>query len=104
MKVHVAFVLGFCSCLTQLAAALVASQNATNFPMIGITSGQTLQLNLGAVPPDPCFAQLGFRNGSRNPVGTTIAVILQPGQSASLPSTAIVFPTYLDGECRCFPR
>ena len=52
--------------------------------MIGITRSQTLQLNLVAFPVDPCFAQLGFQNSSGNPVGTTLSVTLQPGQSASL--------------------
>jgi len=77
-------VLTFCSCLTPLATAQVAPENATNFAMIGLTRGQTLQINLVAIPPDPCFAQLGFQNSSGNPVGTTTAVTLQPGESASL--------------------
>jgi len=28
--------------------------NTTNFPMIGLVRGQTLQLNLVAIPIDPC--------------------------------------------------
>jgi hypothetical protein len=58
--------------------------NNTNFGMVGITRGQTLQINLVAYPPDPCFAQLGFQNSSGNPVGASQTVSLQPGQSASL--------------------
>jgi len=67
-----------------LAAAQVLQSNATNFPMIGITRSQTLQINLVAYPVDPCFAQLGFQNSSGSAVGTTLRVTLQPGQSASL--------------------
>jgi hypothetical protein len=77
-------VLVLCSLLTPAAIAQVAPGNATNFAMIGITRGQTLQINVVAFPPDPCFAQLGFQNSSGNPVGTTTAVTLQPGESASL--------------------
>jgi hypothetical protein len=58
--------------------------NTTNFPMIGIVRGQTLQLNLVAIPTDPCFAQLGFRDSNGAAVGPTLNVMLQPGQSASL--------------------
>lgn len=58
--------------------------NTTNFPMIGVVRGQTLQINVVAVPPDPCFAQLGFQDINGNPLGTTMNVALQAGQSASL--------------------
>ena len=83
-QIRLVFALTVCSLLTSLAAAQVLPSNATNFPMIGITRSQTLQLNLVAFPVDPCFAQLGFQNSSGNPVGTTLSVTLQPGQSASL--------------------
>lgn len=58
--------------------------NNTNFPMIGLVRGQTLQLNIVAYPPDPCFATLGFQDVNGNAVGTTSSVTLQGGQSASL--------------------
>jgi hypothetical protein len=83
-QVKVALALTLCSWLTQFAAAQTLPANATNFPMIGITRGQTLQLNVVAFPVDPCFAQLGFQNSSGNPVGPTTTVTLQAGQSASL--------------------
>jgi hypothetical protein len=73
-----------CCLLTPVATAQAGPGNTTNFAMIGITRGQTLEINLVAYPPDPCFAQLGFQNSSGNPVGTTTAVTLQPGESASL--------------------
>jgi hypothetical protein len=58
--------------------------NTTNFPIIGVVRGQTLQINVVAFPPDPCFAKLGFQDVNGNPVGTTLSVSLQAGQSASL--------------------
>ncbi len=58
--------------------------NYTNFPMIGLVRGQTLQVNLVAFPVDPCFATIGFQNVNGNPVGPTLNVALQAGQSASL--------------------
>ena len=58
--------------------------NYTNFPMIGLVRGQTLQINVVAYPPVPCFATLGFQGVNGNSVGTTSYVTLQPGQSASL--------------------
>jgi len=67
-------------------AQSLPANNTTNFPMIGLVRGQTLQINLVAYPPGPfCFAQLGFQNSSGNPVGPTLNVTLGPGQSASLP-------------------
>jgi hypothetical protein len=82
--VHVVFALTVCSLLTSLATAQAPPANATNFPMIGITRGQTLQLNVVAFPTGPCYAQLGFQDSNGNPAGTTTSVTLQPGQSASL--------------------
>ncbi len=83
-------VIGFCvfraifpvPAVTQTANPVAI--NATNFAMIGITRGQTLQINVVAFPPDPCFAQLGFQDSNSNPIGATSAVALQAGQSASL--------------------
>jgi hypothetical protein len=45
------------------------SNNTTNFPMIGLVRGQTLQLNLVAIPIDPCFATIGFQSANGNAVG-----------------------------------
>jgi hypothetical protein len=58
--------------------------NYTNFPMIGLVRGQTLQINVVAYPPVPCFALLGFQDVNGNALGTTSSVELQAGQSASL--------------------
>jgi hypothetical protein len=70
--------------LANLGWAQSVSNNTTNFSMIGIAHGQTLQINVVAFPPNPCFAQLGFQDINGNPVGTTLNVALQAGQSASL--------------------
>jgi hypothetical protein len=84
-RIHLMFALVGCLGLTQFSAAQTPTvSNATNFAMIGITRGQTLQINVVAFPPDPCFAQLGFQDTYGNALGTTTTVTLQPGQSASL--------------------
>jgi hypothetical protein len=70
--------------LASLSWAQSLSNNYTNFPMIGLVRGQTLQINLVAIPIDPCLAQIGFQNANGNPVGPTLNVALQAGQSASL--------------------
>jgi hypothetical protein len=69
-----------------LATANVAlAQGPTNFPMVGITGAQTLQLNLVAYPPDPCLTvNLGFQNRNGVAVGPSQTVSLQQGQSVSL--------------------
>ena len=70
-----------------IIASLTQAQSLstyTNFPMIGLVRGQTLQLNIVALPTDPCFATLGFQDVNGNPLGTTLPVTLQGGQSASL--------------------
>lgn len=72
--------------VVELAGAQTGApqQGAINFTMIGITKGQTLQLNLVAYPPQPCIAQLGFQDSNGNVVGPTSSVSLNPGQSASV--------------------
>src|ERR1700693_149524 len=82
------------SVLTVLVVLVLANgawaQGATNFAMVGITRGQTLQLNLVAYPPEPifpptpCMAELRFQGSSGEPLGTTKTVTLNMGESASL--------------------
>ncbi len=81
----------FAPCLMILAGAFLAQAaaaqvfpGATYFPMIGISAGQTLQINITAYPPDPCIAQVGFLNSNGTLVGQVSNVTLQPGESASL--------------------
>lgn len=73
-----------CAFLAHAASAQVLPSGTTHFPMIGITAGQTLQINLVAYPPDPCIAELGFLNSNGALVGRVSNVTLQAGQSASL--------------------
>src|SRR5271155_4441890 len=63
--------------LAQAAAAQVLPSSAIYFPMIGITGSQTLQINLVAYPPSPCFAQMGFLDSNGNVVGQISNVMLQ---------------------------
>jgi hypothetical protein len=70
--------------LAHAAIAQVLPSGETYLPMIGITLGQTLQINLVAYPPDPCFAQMGFLDSNGAFVGRVSEVTLQPGQAASL--------------------
>jgi hypothetical protein len=82
------------SALTVLTVLLLANgawaQGATNFAMVGITRGQTLQLNLVAwppspiYPPTPCMAELRFQGSNGETLGTTKTVTLATGESASL--------------------
>ena len=84
MKQHrLTSALGVFLALTTAKVAL--AQGPTNFPMVGITGAQTLQLNLVAFPPDPCATvNLGFQNRNGVAVGPSQTVTLQPGHSASL--------------------
>jgi hypothetical protein len=82
MKTRIA--VAFLVFTTSLGWTQTLSNNTTNFPMIGIVRGQTLQINVAAFPPDPCFAQIGFQDANGNAVGTSVNVTLQARQSASL--------------------
>jgi hypothetical protein len=83
MKTRIAVALLIFS-LPSLGWAQSLPNNTTNFPMIGIVRGQTLQINVSAYPPDPCYAQIGFQDADGNAMGTSLNVTLQSGQSASL--------------------
>jgi hypothetical protein len=56
----------------------------TNFPMVGIATGQTLLLNLVAFPPTPCSAQLGVQDSNGTVIALSQNLQLLPGQSAVL--------------------
>jgi hypothetical protein len=72
--------------LITLATASVASaQGLTNFPMVGITRGQTLKINLAHWPGQPCsMVKLGFQNSNGVAVGPSETVTLAQGISKSL--------------------
>src|SRR6516162_10154384 len=71
-------------CVGMAQVTTAQSNPLTNFPMIGVTRAQTLQINLLAFPPNPCSATLGFQDSNGNPMGSTQSVSLQGGQSTSL--------------------
>ena len=66
------------------AGALKAQQDATGFPVIGITRGQTLQLNLTAYPNGPCSALFTFRDSNGNLIVPLQQASLSAGQSVSI--------------------
>ena len=77
-----------------LMCALTGKSFATglpglNFPMVGGVSGQTIQLNIRAIG-DPnislarCQANVGYRDSSGHPIGSSRAVDLRPGQNTFL--------------------
>ena len=76
--------------LLALATASVAwaqgsPSGPTNFPMVGITTGQTLQVNLVHFPPDPCnTVKIGFQNSSGKAVGPTKTATPAAGHAVSL--------------------
>jgi hypothetical protein len=76
--------LGLGTSLTQGAVAQTSTSGASRFPLIGITRGETLQINLVGFPPDPCEAQMSFEDSNGNPIGTAKTVVLQAGEAASL--------------------
>jgi hypothetical protein len=66
------------------AGALKAQKVATDFPIIGITRGQTLQLNLTAYPNGPCSALFTFRDSNGNLIVPLQQASLSAGQSVSV--------------------
>ena len=62
------------------------------FGQLGVTSVQTVRLNVVAFPPNPCDGTLSFLNSSGLVVGSTLGVQWLPGQAASLdlPGTVVV--------------
>lgn len=81
MKLPYVLTLVLCMWLTELSVAQV--NPLSNFPLVGVTRAQTLQINVLA-DSAPCSAQLGFEDSNGSAVGTTESVNLDPGHSASL--------------------
>ncbi len=108
------FALGFAVLSAAAAVTALAQANAGQtdpikaYSTIGIVAGQTLRLgvvNVGGsqgVPPDPCFAQMGFVN-SADIALKTANVTIQPGDAAFLAITfqeAEASPTNADSRSR----
>jgi hypothetical protein len=63
----------------------------TNFPMVGLSQGQTLQLNLVHHPPQPCgTVKLGFQNSNGVAEGPSETITLAPGHSVSLTYSPVI--------------
>jgi len=62
------------------------------FGMIGITHADVLRLNIVAIPPNPCVADLGFFDSNGRSIGPSADVALPPGHATflDLPGTVVV--------------
>ena len=58
------------------------------FEFQGVAGAETMRLIVSAYPPAPCAATLRFVDDSGSPVGMSMPVNLEPGQTASLDLTA----------------
>jgi hypothetical protein len=50
----------------------------------GLAGGQTMRLNVVAIPPDPCIGQLSFADKNGTLLGASMPVNLTPGTATSL--------------------
>jgi len=75
-----------------LVPGTVGFPPAPVFGMVGVTSVETVRLNVVAFPPSPCAGTLSFVNNDGTPVGGTLNVQLSDGQAAflDLPGNAVV--------------
>jgi hypothetical protein len=75
-----------------LVAGAVSYPPDPVFGQLGVTSVQTVRLNVVAFPPSPCDGTLSFLNSNGLVVGSTLGVQLLAGQAASLdlPGTVVV--------------
>jgi len=54
------------------------------FGMLGVTSNQTVRLNVVAYPPTPCLGTISWGDMNGTPIGTSLQVSLSPGQATHL--------------------
>jgi hypothetical protein len=73
------------------------------FGMVGVTLLQTAQLNVVAIPTDPCIGTLSFVNSSGVQVGNAMNVQLAPGQAASLELPGSTLVTKLGQRAEVLP-
>ncbi len=69
-------------------ASLAATTLWGQLESVGVTSGQTVRLNVTARPPDPCAAQIGFLDSAGKPLGPSSTASLEPGKSSHLAGAA----------------
>ena len=69
---------------TVLAPGAVGYPPNPAFGLLGVTSLQTVRLNVVAFPPDPCIGTIDWGDVNGNPIGTSLAVQLSSGEATHL--------------------
>lgn len=69
---------------TVLAPGAFAWPPEPDFGVLGVTSLQTVRLNVVAFPPTPCIGTIGFVDKNGTPIGTSTAVQLGVGEATHL--------------------
>jgi hypothetical protein len=69
---------------TVLAPGAVGFPPTPAFGMLGVTSLQAVRLNVVAYPPVPCIGTISWADINGNPIGTSLAVQLSPGEATHL--------------------
>jgi hypothetical protein len=69
---------------TVLAAGAVGLPSEPVFGMLGVTSAQTVRLNVVAFPPTPCIGTISWVDKNGAPIGTSLAVQLSPSDATHL--------------------
>jgi hypothetical protein len=67
-----------------LAPATSSVPPVPTFIPQGLAGGQTMRLNVVAIPPDPCIGQLSFADKNGTLLGASMPVNLTPGTATSL--------------------
>ena len=69
---------------TVLAPGAVGFPPVPVFGMLGVTSLQTVRLNVVAFPPDPCIGTISWGDKNGTPIGTSLPVQLSAGEATHL--------------------
>ncbi len=69
---------------TVLAPGAVGLPPAPVFGMLGVTSFQTVRLNVVAFPPDPCIGTINWADKNGTPIGTSLPIQLAVGEATHL--------------------
>ncbi len=72
------------SVTTVLASGAVGFPPDPVFGMLGVTSLQTVRLNVVAFPPSPCIGTISWGDMNGTQIGTSVAVQLSVGQATHL--------------------
>jgi hypothetical protein len=69
---------------TVLTPGAVGFPPTPAFGTLGVTSFQTVRLNVVAFPPTPCIGTIDWADTNGNPIGTSLAVQLSAGEATHL--------------------